>query len=317
MAYLSRLRRGGSGEGTYGSGRGVTQCRGACHHEGVGYNCGGYNTKSQNLLRQWLVGAASYFMGAAHAKSPPQDTPPSANLPIQKSQSIAAHSLECAPSSPKEQHDGAPASPKEQPDIEDEDENCYAEPDSLYNETMARCSPERSLPHVRLLRWSFLDARATAIEAAEHQDARRELALPRRQELEATSPEAFYSAMEVRALPRGGNRAFTGGPLCIVAVSHTWETPEHPDPTGRTLVRLARAVRRAQNELVGLHSSRLPRELAIFFDVNARLAFECMYIGSSLLPSTRVIVINVWPRSILAARSVVLSLPKGRERRAY
>ena len=47
---------------------------------------------------------------------------------------------------------------------------------------------------------------------------------------------------------------------------HCWQLPEHSDPAGDTLVRFARAVRRAQAATVGTHNATLPKELGIFYD---------------------------------------------------
>ena len=143
----------------------------------------------------------------------------------------------------------------------------YTQPESLYELLRA---PSAMPAPVKLLKWSFLSERANLIlSAGDDQDARRRLALPRRQDLEATHPEAFYTVAEVMSLKRGNNQ-FAGGPLSIVSVSHVWETAEHPDPFGHTLCRLVAAIRHSQATIVGTHNVKLPEELAIFFDVRAQ-----------------------------------------------
>ena len=111
--------------------------------------------------------------------------------------------------------------------------------------------PDGGIEAVKLLRLSWLEKRAAMVEAAPDEAARRDLALPRRQELEARHPEAFLSADEMRALPHGYGEADT---LRLIAISHGWVrssleshaqaapipdaadplapqlTPEHPDP---------------------------------------------------------------------------------------
>ena len=72
---------------------------------------------------------------------------------------------------------------------------------------------------VHLLKLSWLEARAAQLRAAPNEAARRALALPRRQDLEAMHPEAFLSPEEMRALPTGYN----GDPdLRLIAISHGW-----------------------------------------------------------------------------------------------
>lgn len=81
--------------------------------------------------------------------------------------------------------------------------------------------------------------------------------LPRRQELEELEPSAFYTAEEVKNLPRGPRNA--GFPMAVLAVSHSWESAGHPDPDGRTLVLLAHAITTAQTFQVGVGRTR-PRQ---------------------------------------------------------
>ena len=125
---------------------------------------------------------------------------------------------------------------------------------------------------MKLLRLSWLEKRAAMVEAAPDEAARRDLALPRRQELEARHPEAFLSADEMRALPHG----YGGAPnLRLIAISHGWVrssleshaqaapipdaadplapqlTPEHPDPRAEQLVAFVKQVRSERSMFPG------------------------------------------------------------------
>ena len=104
------------------------------------------------------------------------------------------------------------------------------------------------LAPVRLLKLSWLEQRAAKIRAAPNEAARRALALPRRQELEAKHPEAFLSPAEMRALPGSGH---SGSALRLIAISHGWLTPEHPDPLGEQLVAFVKQVQSERSMLPG------------------------------------------------------------------
>jgi len=119
----------------------------------------------------------------------------------------------------------------------------YADPETIYEE-LAPQPGLRLVPPVRLLRSDWIISRAAQLRAATSTERRHELTLPRRQELEELEPEAFYSAEEVKALPRGPRNA--GFPMAVLAVSHSWESRGHPDPEGRTLMHLAHAITTAQ-----------------------------------------------------------------------
>jgi hypothetical protein len=122
------------------------------------------------------------------------------------------------------------------------DGEIYFKPDKMYS--LMRQGSDGSPAPVRLLRLSWL-----------LEQARRGAVLPRRQEL---PEEAFLSEAEVRALPRGhvGKNYENCGnvqtmddwradkPLRIIAISHGWLTPEHPDPDGEQLVRFAKQIER-------------------------------------------------------------------------
>ena len=68
--------------------------------------------------------------------------------------------------------------------------------------------------------YSWLEARAAQLQAAPNEAARRALALPRRQDLEAMHPEAFLSPEEMRALPKGIGDY--DDDLRLIAISHGW-----------------------------------------------------------------------------------------------
>lgn len=163
----------------------------------------------------------------------------------------------------------------------------YVEPDGIYAQLRCNLGAEAN---VKLLKWSWLDARAREMQSVRSDEERRRLALPRRQDIEATDQGAFYSSAEIAALPRG-NMSWAGGPLAVVAVSYCWETPSHPDPEGRTLLSIARAIRRAQQQHIGRHHERLPAELGIFLDWCRRAfeshpsAIECRPIATRLPPN--------------------------------
>jgi len=110
---------------------------------------------------------------------------------------------------------------------------------SLYHsvdELLKQLEPgaDGSPPPVRLIKLSFLEEWART---------RRGVQLPRRQLLERDHPEAFLSAAEVRALPRGFDQDEEDRPLRVVPISHGWLTPQHPDPRGEQLARFVRQVR--------------------------------------------------------------------------
>ena len=130
---------------------------------------------------------------------------------------------------------------------------------------------------VKLVKSSWLLERADAIANAPSASEAAALAVPRRQELERTHPEAFFTVEELRRLPRGHERS--GSPLAIAAISHAWLTPQHPDPKGEQLVAFASVVRRAQNlELQSQQPEaeetgdapkelrRFPAEFGVFYD---------------------------------------------------
>ena len=121
---------------------------------------------------------------------------------------------------------------------------------------------ETPVTPVRLLRGSFLMRRAAQLRAAKTEDERRRLILPRRQELEISHPEAFLTPEQVRGLPKGhsGDAFATCGvdpllcrlicipeekkPLRVVAISHAWLSPKHPDPMGDQLLNFADMVQK-------------------------------------------------------------------------
>jgi hypothetical protein len=138
----------------------------------------------------------------------------------------------------------------------------YSVPISLYSELHTR-EDSPTLPPVRLLKSSWLIERGRALAACSTRDARMALALPRRQDLERLHPEAFYTAQEVARLETRKHLGVTQ--LSVVSVSHTWKTPNHPDPEGQTLSSLVEVILDAQTIVDGAHDA-LPSEFAVFFD---------------------------------------------------
>ena len=96
----------------------------------------------------------------------------------------------------------------------------YTDPASLF--AALRPKTEGALVPVRLLRSSWIKARAARLRAATSEEERRRLALPRRQALERDEPGAFLSADEMEALPR--HDEVLGGQLALGASSYCWLT---------------------------------------------------------------------------------------------
>ena len=92
----------------------------------------------------------------------------------------------------------------------------FTEAESLF--AALRPRPDGGLTPVRLLRSSWIKARAAKINAAATDGERRRWALPRRQDLERDEPTAFMDVDELEALPRNG---FTGS-LALGASSYCW-----------------------------------------------------------------------------------------------
>ena len=125
-----------------------------------------------------------------------------------------------------------------------------------------RPKADGKLAPVKLLRSSWIIARAAKLRAATTDDERRLLRLPRRQDLERDDPDALMSPEELEALPR--NEAT--GSLALGASSYCWLTPQHPDPLGEQLMSLGAAIERAQT--MGEHGNpsnqAFPSEAAFF-----------------------------------------------------
>ena len=146
----------------------------------------------------------------------------------------------------------------------------YSSPEGIW--AALEASEAGSLAPVRLLDSEWLLRRAEQLEQASS-EARRELTLPCRQDLECAAPEAFLDVASLRKLPTG-----YGGALPICAVSHAWISPEHPDPCGAQLLSLASLLRRGQRgELPHQRPldmsaagptgyQRLPARFGIFYD---------------------------------------------------
>ena len=83
--------------------------------------------------------------------------------------------------------------------------------------------------------------------------------LCRRQEL---PPEAFIGVEELKSLYGDGNR---DGVLPILSVSFCWDTPQHPDPSGKQLATVAAALEREMPEYAKMGFT----EMGVFWDVRA------------------------------------------------
>ena len=122
------------------------------------------------------------------------------------------------------------------------------------------------IKRVMLLKDEWILTLADKIEAAPTDADRAELAVPCRQVLEKRDPTAYYQPEEVEALERSKNDAGAGNPkaLAVLCVSYCWETPEHPDPFGRTLVKIAKAIRNLKT-----HWDACSKKFAVFLDWTA------------------------------------------------
>ena len=131
-----------------------------------------------------------------------------------------------------------------------------------------RAPPGGGIKRVMLLRDEWILTLADKIEAAPTDADRAELAVPCRQVLEERDPTAYYKPEEVEALERSDNEAGRGNPraLAVLCVSYCWETPEHPDPFGRTLVKIAKAIRKLKTWNNGYG---IPKKFAVFLDWTA------------------------------------------------
>ena len=131
-----------------------------------------------------------------------------------------------------------------------------------------RNPPGGGIKRVLLLKDEWILTLADKIEAAPTDAARAELAVPCRQLLEERDPTAYYQPEEVEALERSRYEAGGGNPhaLAVLCVSYCWETPEHPDPFGRTLVKIAKAIRKLKKDECG-HARG--KKFAVFLDWTA------------------------------------------------
>ena len=133
-----------------------------------------------------------------------------------------------------------------------------------------RDPPGGGIKRVMLLRDEWILTLADKIEAAPNDAARAELAVPCRQLLEERDPTAYYKPEEVEALERSEEGAGFGNPpaLAVLCVSYCWETPEHPDPFGRTLVKIAKAIRNLKTWSHPLDNAA-GKKFAVFLDWTA------------------------------------------------
>ena len=129
-----------------------------------------------------------------------------------------------------------------------------------------RNPPGGGIKRVMLLKDEWILTLADKIEAAPTDAARAELAVPCRQLLEKQDPTAYYQPEEVEALERSRLEAGDGNPhaLAVLCVSYCWETPEHPDPFGRTLVKIAKAIRNLKTD-----EDARGKKFAVFLDWTA------------------------------------------------
>ena len=117
------------------------------------------------------------------------------------------------------------------------------------------------LEPVKLVRGSWLLERAKLLRAARTGEERARLRVPRRQELERVAPHALLTPLQAEEMPRGhvGEFCLLNGlgaalrrplklksrsPLKLIAISHAWLTPEHPDPLGEQLIAFADTIHR-------------------------------------------------------------------------
>ena len=111
-------------------------------------------------------------------------------------------------------------------------------------------------PPVRLLDSVWLLERASKLALATEDAQREALALPSRQDLERSHPEAFLSIEQVRELDvhdsAHGYWQPTGA-IAVGSISHAWLTPHHPDPLGQQLVKLGAVLQSAKGK-------KLPRQ---------------------------------------------------------
>ena len=136
-----------------------------------------------------------------------------------------------------------------------------------------------AMPAVRLLDSQWLLERADAFEAAASDAERTKLLLPRRQDLEMDHPEAFLSLDNVlHGLEVARSDGVIAG-FAIGSVSHAWARADHPDPTGSSLLRVAKEIRASQRGELRVQQPgavsgpfgptqyrRLPERVGIFFD---------------------------------------------------
>jgi hypothetical protein len=138
---------------------------------------------------------------------------------------------------------------------------------------------EGPAPPVRLLDSAWLLQRADAFESATSDEERAALALPHRQELEKTHPDAFMSVQDVRTLEHAYRPDGCAIGYAIGAVSHAWARADHPDRAGSSLLHIARQIRAAQRGELAVQQPgavatpfgqtehrKLPSRVALFYD---------------------------------------------------
>ena len=101
--------------------------------------------------------------------------------------------------------------------------------------------------------------------------------LCRRQEL---PPEAFIGVEELKSLYGDGNR---DGVLPILSVSFCWDTPQHPDPSGKQLATVAAALEREMPEYAKMGFT----EMGVFWDWAALYQKDPEYFQETETPEAK------------------------------
>lgn len=136
--------------------------------------------------------------------------------------------------------------------------NPRTHPDTLWTLLERR---HHSVPEVRLIRLSWLLGPALAASAARSSWER----FPPRHTLERICPEAFIGVDELRKLHAQHDSELrklsssARAPLPFVAVSHDWESLDHPDPRADRLVSIICALEQQQHA-----SPALPTEIGVY-----------------------------------------------------
>ena len=149
----------------------------------------------------------------------------------------------------------------------------YHDPEPLYD-ALRPLEPGGQAP-MALLKATWIVAQGKKLRAAKKRrdaDAVRALAIKPRQQMEADVPDAYMTLDEVKKHSKkidSYNRRLAAG-----GVSYCWETREHPDPEGNSLLALADAIEEChlqkREERYGRYGG-FPSEMGIFWD------FPCLF----------------------------------------